>query len=163
MVTVQRRIFNIWVTCCNHPDNEFDWIPGCIWACCWNEGDLSRDGTQMISQVVPLASGEPLRYFQDYEHLEVDGVDVPVPVHKRVRQNEGGGDPYRERINEVCAGCGRALVMRDDTWDELSRKLETIPELWRPLEGWGDDSAVEATISLQMLARLAEEMRRRVR
>ncbi|GAB7004382.1 hypothetical protein JCM18899A_18550 [Nocardioides sp. AN3] len=149
-------VFQFVVTCCEHPGNAFEDVPGAVWVANWSPESAERSSALWISQTVPIEAGEAVRYIEDWE----DG----RPVYKRLQAQNG--QPYRERIREACAACGSTLTMRDDTWNELSRRLEDVHEMWRlsdfdaSLPGEGIVT-LEATMSISMLSRLVQEMRGR--
>lgn len=156
--------YSLFVYCCMHPDNEYDWIEGCVWASYWRSDSPHRGSVMMISQMVPLAPGEPARYIDDYD-------DSGQSVHERELRLGVQGDPHeqslvRERVRERCEGCGRTLTMRDDTWRVLSDRLQDFPGIWRPmpeLASADDAEYLMADLSLPVMQRLAEEVRQRTK
>lgn len=147
------------VTCCDHPDNHWDEIPGAVWADYWGGIDEpSPHGILTISQLVPLDESEPQRFI-------VGGVapDGTFGDDDLLRV-EVDGRPARERVRESCAGCGTTLTIRDETWARIRKGLETLEGFWHEADSRGAPGEfVDATISLQVLKRLAENGRGRTR
>lgn len=149
-------IYSLFVTCCGHPDNQYDWIPGCVWTCAWSDEDEYRSGMQMVSSLVPLREGEAPRYVES--NLAANPRVVTAEV-------DGQNQPVREHISEECHECGQPLRMRDDTWNQLSKALERLPNFWRPQASLPEDEGdfVQATIALSVLNGLVRNMRGRTR